>query len=139
MRIHHTKNKGDLGLMKAMCSLAEQGYYVLLPQSEHSEFDVVGYKNGKFTKVQVKYRAAKNGAILIDKQSCWNDRSGHHKVSYTDIDVFCVYCPETDECYFVPKSELETNVTAFKLRITQSKNNQVKKVRYACDYVKMPP
>ena len=42
---HHTKNKGDLGVLKAQVDLHEKGYMILLPQSEHSPFDVVGYKD----------------------------------------------------------------------------------------------
>ncbi len=64
MASHHTKDKGDLGVLKAQVDLFEQGFTICLPQTEHSPFDLVAYKNGKFYRVQVKYRALeKNGAF----------------------------------------------------------------------------
>ena len=59
MRIHHTKNKGDLGVLKAQLDLYEKGYLTLIPNTEHSAFDLVAYKDGTFKRVQVKYRASK--------------------------------------------------------------------------------
>ena len=72
MRIHHTKNKGDLGLLKAQCDLAEKGYMILIPLTEHSAFDLVGYKDEKFTRFQVKYRSVnENGVLAISMKSYW--------------------------------------------------------------------
>ena len=36
---HHTKNKGDLGVLKAQVDLYQKGYLILLPHTEHSPFD----------------------------------------------------------------------------------------------------
>ena len=46
---HHTKDKGDLGVLKAQVSLYEQGYSILLPLTEHAPFDLVAYKDNDFT------------------------------------------------------------------------------------------
>jgi hypothetical protein len=43
---HHTKVKGDLGVLKAQVSLYEQGYLILQPVTEHAPFDLVAYKDG---------------------------------------------------------------------------------------------
>jgi hypothetical protein len=48
MCTHHTKNKGDLGVLKACADLAQQGFLVLNPLSEHSPFDLFAYKNLAF-------------------------------------------------------------------------------------------
>ena len=63
MIYHHTKNKGDLGVLKAKCDLFEKGYLTLSPDSEHCPFDIVIWKNGVFKTVQVKYREVKKGKI----------------------------------------------------------------------------
>jgi hypothetical protein len=39
--MHHTKEKGDLGVAKAYCDLVEKGYLVLFPSTEHTPFDLV--------------------------------------------------------------------------------------------------
>jgi hypothetical protein len=53
---HHTKSKGDLGVLKAQVDLYEKGYMILHPQTEHAPFDLVVYKDKNFKRVQVKYR-----------------------------------------------------------------------------------
>lgn len=45
MRKDHTKNKGDLGVLKAQADLAEQDFMVLLPLTEHHAFALVIYTN----------------------------------------------------------------------------------------------
>jgi hypothetical protein len=56
---HHTKDKGDLGVLKVMASLGSQGYLILNPLTEHAPFDIVAYKNKKFERIQVKYKSIK--------------------------------------------------------------------------------
>ena len=47
MRQHHTKNKGDLGELYAQLDL--KGYGVLQPLTEHEAFDLVAYKDDRFS------------------------------------------------------------------------------------------
>jgi hypothetical protein len=61
MRYHHTKNKGDLGLVQAMADLTAKGWAILVPLTEHEAFDLVAYRDGRFLRVQVKYRSAVKG------------------------------------------------------------------------------
>ena len=75
---HHTRDKGDLGVLKAQLDLFEQGYTVLLPMTEHSPFDLVAYKDGEFRRIQVKYRAVdRTGKIDIKFSTCWTDRNAY--------------------------------------------------------------
>ncbi len=59
MRLHDTKNKGDLGILHAQLDLAKKGFGILTPLTEHEAFDLVAYKDQRFYRVQVKYRAAR--------------------------------------------------------------------------------
>ena len=43
--MHHTKQKGDLGVLKAQLDLFEQGFILLNPMTEHAPFDLVAYKD----------------------------------------------------------------------------------------------
>lgn len=134
---HHTKNKGDLGVAKAYCDLVEKGFIVLFPSTEHAPFDLVAYDGNKFIKIQVKYRRAVNGAIQIRMINWWADRNGSHskQVDKNQVDVFCVYCPDTDKCYYF-KTE-NVNI-CFSLRIDTPKNNQLKNVKFADDFTRVP-
>ena len=112
MRVHHTKNKGDLGVLHAQLDLAKRGWTICLPQTEHAEFDLIAYKDGRFLRVQVKYRAAVNGLVAFPLTTCWADKHGVHSVAIDKnaIDVFCVYCPNTDRCYYVEPRKVSRSV-----------------------------
>ena len=102
MRPHHTKDKGDLGIAHAIGDLAEQGFVVLTALTEHAPFDLVGYRRGRFVRVQVKYRSlSANGTLEVQFRSSWSDSRGIRvrPLEKHDVDVVCVYCPETKACY----------------------------------------
>jgi hypothetical protein len=137
MRAHHTKSKGDLGVLHAQVDLAEKGYGVLLPLTEHEAFDLVAYKEHTFYRVQVKYRRAVNGLLGVALKSNWSDRRGVHviPVDKASIDVLCIYSPDTNACYYVDPSRL---ACAVYLRISDTKNRQRKRVLWARDFVEFP-
>ena len=136
MKKHHTKNKGDLGVLKAQVALCEQGYLTLIPNTEHSPFDLVAYKDGKFFRIQVKYRSASKGKIEVKFASIWTDKSGIHiiPVDKDEIDMYCLYCPDTDRCYWIDPKKFDCSVT---LRLEDTKNNQQEGVNMASDFEKM--
>lgn len=119
---HHTKDKGDLGVAKVYADLVSKGFMVLFPATEHAPFDLVAY-DGRFLRVQVKYRSAPAGVISVRFRSMWSDRAGTHiKAMDKDaIDLVSVYCPETDSCYYLRPRNHRESVT---LRITPSRNGQ---------------
>jgi hypothetical protein len=138
MRYHHTKNKGDLGLVQAMADLTAKGWAILVPLTEHEAFDLVAFRDGRFLRVQVKYRAAVNGAITLRYSTCWADRHGVHTVPVdrAAIDVLCAYCPDTGACYYLdPKATAGDNVV---LRIAPTRNNQRKRILWAKDFTEIP-
>lgn len=137
MRPHHTKNKGDLGVLHTKVDLAEKGYILLQPLSEHAPFDLVAYKDGRFLRVQVKYRAAVNGGIPLGLTSQWADRHGTHKVPIDkrSIDLLCIYCPDTKRCYYLDPLTVQLDV---RLRIEPTRNGQSKRIRWANDLTEIP-
>lgn len=137
MRLHHTKNKGDLGVLHAQLDLAKKGWTVLLPLTEHATFDLVAYREGRFLRVQVKYRAAVNGALTAPMKTCWADRHGTHSVPIdrAAIDLMCIYCPDTERCYYVDPRTIRNHL---RLRVQPVRNGQIKGVRYAEDFTEIP-
>jgi hypothetical protein len=135
---HHTKDKGDLGVLKAQIDLFEQGFTLFVPLTEHSPFDLVAYKDGAFRRVQVKYRAVdRHGKIEVKFSTCCADRKGTHTspIDKDEVDLFCIYCPDTDECYYVRPREFGSNVS---LRVRAPRNKQSRKVNFAADYRRAP-
>jgi hypothetical protein len=136
--LHHTKQKGDLGVLKAQLDLFEQGFIILNPLTEHAPFDLVAYRDGVFRRVQVKHRKVdRTGKIEIKFSTCWADRNGTHSVPIdkNEVDLFCVYCPDTDECYYLDPAEFGSSAS---LRVEAPKNNQRKAVRLAADFRRVP-
>lgn len=137
MTTHHTKDKGDLGVAKAFADLVSRGFIVLFPATEHAPFDLVAYRDGRFRRIQVKYRAVRRGGINVRFQSVWNDRHGTHKVPVdkSEVDVLCIYCPDTDECYYVCPSAHREAVT---LRVSPASNGQQLGVLVASRFREIP-
>ncbi len=136
--VHPTKTKGDLAVAHAYTDLMEQGYLVLWPATEHAPFDLVAYRSGRFTRVQVKYRSLNaRGVLNIELGSVWSDRHGMHRrpMDKTEVDLVCVYCPATGACYYFRPHAHGNRVM---LRVVPSKNNQAKGVHLAEDFRGVP-
>lgn len=140
MKHHHTKNKGDLGVLKVQLELHVQGFSIFTSQSEHEPFDLIAYRDGHFIRIQVKYRSSSNGKIDISLSSTWSDKRSLHSVAYKtdEVDVFAIYCPDTDQCYFIPFNLLNECSTSFTIRIDPPKNKQESGIRMAVDYLMCP-
>ena len=134
---HHTKDKGDLGVAKAHADLVTKGFTVLFPATEHAPFDLVAYAAGEFHRLQVKYRSARAGAVTVKFRSMWADRDGTHTTPMDKgaIDTVCIYCPDTDECYYVQPDAHGASVT---LRIAPSRNRQQAGVLEAAAFRDLP-
>lgn len=135
---HHTKHKGDLGVLKAQVDLYEKGYMILHPQTEHAPFDLVIYKDQIFKRVQVKYKEPNvKGILEVRFRSSYSTSKGsvNKNVDKKQIDIYCIYCPQTDECYYFDPKSFNNSLS---LRIDAPKNNQMLNVKFAKDYREIP-
>jgi protein-L-isoaspartate O-methyltransferase len=111
---------------------------ILVPETEHAPFDLVIYKDGVYKSVQVKFRnLSRNGVLQIPFRSSYSTSKGVMTkfVNKTMIDIYAVYCPQTDSCYyFDPKSYNR----CISLRVKTSLNNQQQGVWLADDFRKVP-
>jgi PD-(D/E)XK endonuclease len=138
MRPHHTKDKGDVGVAHAIADLTDQGFVVLTTLCEHAPFDLVAYRDGRFVRVQVKYRTlSSNGAIKLNFVSTWSDSRGTYRrpLDKQEVDVVCIYCPDTRACYYVDPKAFGISVS---LRVRPSRNGQARNVLIADDYRGVP-
>lgn len=138
MIVHHTKNKGDLGVLKVKVDLYEQGYLILVPETEHCPFDLVIYQNGVFKTVQVKYRnLVKSGVLEVPFRSSYSTSKGvkSKAVNKQLIDIYAIYCPQTDECYYFDPKLYNVSIA---LRVKTSLNNQKTRTHLAADFRKVP-
>lgn len=120
---HPTKTKGDIGVMKAKMDMLLRGYMILQPETEHAPFDFVAYKNDQFLRVQVKYIAMRHdGTIRARFTRRWCNTKGTQTrpIDKSAIDWYCVYCPDTDTCYYIDPKGFSGSM---KLRVRKGKNN----------------
>lgn len=116
--------------------LYEKGFMILSPQTEHAPFDLVIYKNQIFKRVQVKYRELNDKGILeVRFRSSHFGKNGSVNTEVNKIDIYCVYCPQTDECYYFDPKRFQKSIS---LRVEMPKNNQLLNVKFAYDYREVP-
>ncbi|MEO0790083.1 MAG: group I intron-associated PD-(D/E)XK endonuclease [Bacteroidota bacterium] len=135
---HHTKIKGDLGVLKAKVDLFEKGYLIFNPETEHAPFDLVVYKEKKFKRIQVKYRQVnKKGNLEIIFRNTYSYAGGSvvKEVDKDEIDLYAVYCPETDEVYYFDPKLFRKSIN---LRVSTPANNQQKGIHFAADFREVP-
>ena len=138
MILHHTKTKGDLGVLKVKVDLFLQECLICSPETEHAPFDLVIFKNGMFKTVQVKYRnLSQFGNLVIPFSTSYSTSQGvfTKKINKTIVDIYAVYCPQTDCCYYLETRKFKESIT---LRVHAPRNNQTARVHFADDYRKVP-
>lgn len=136
--MHHTKTKGDIGVLKVSADLATKGFMILNPATEHAPFDIVIFDGKKFYRVQIKYRRLrKNGIMDLRLGTMWRYKKKLYKRKATKqyIDLAGIYCPQVDKCYYVP-SRLFKKIKV--LRVLETKNNQNSKVHWAKKFERVP-
>ena len=56
-------------------------------------------------------------------------------IDKNEVDVYCIYCPDTDECYYLEPGKFGSSVS---LRVDAPKNGQAKYVNFAADFRRVP-
>lgn len=143
---HHTKEKGDIGVAKAIADLSIKGFKILTPLTEHLPFDLVVYDTELdiFYKIQCKYKSKTNGVLKVSLKTSYATKDGCFSTRYSknSFDVISIYCPETDKVYYISSSEVKDLNNSFVLRLDPAKVGvsgvQVMVVRYATDYEHFP-
>jgi hypothetical protein len=93
--MHHTKDKGDIALMKTTLDLTLKGYNIFLPVSEHLPFDFIAYKDGKCYRMQAKYSSA--GKVNNTTYSGSKTKKYYNE---DDFDYYALYLSEIDTCIY---------------------------------------
>ncbi len=135
----HPKEVGDASQAMILGRLVQAGKKVLVPFGENSRYDyVIEEPDGSFTRVQCKTGRLRNGGVVFRTCSLTyhhpNNRGTrayrHHYRGQAD--VFAVYCRELDTTYLIPVGAVGLNTAT--LRVTPTRNNQSKKIRWASEF-----
>jgi hypothetical protein len=131
-----TKSKGNVGEAKVVADLLEQGIEVAIPFGDNLPFDLIAVgPDLQLWKVQVKFASAHQGVIRVKNwRQSENTRRRYERIyTYEQVDVFAIYCPDTELVYYVHQSEIGKKA-AFHLRIAPAKNQQALGVHWHEDY-----
>jgi hypothetical protein len=128
-----TKSVGDQSEAMVLAALVRRGYHVLIPFGENNRYDLVIEIEGSFFRIQVKTGRLRNGVIWFNCYSSHAHRKGVSCRRYIgEIDYFGVYCPDVQSVYMVPIEDARFRGC---LRVDRPKNGQLKKMRWASDFL----
>ena len=126
----------DIGLRTEAAILAElarRGYQVLLPFGVNQRYDLVLDMDGRFLRVQCKTGRLRRGCVEFSTKSIRaNTRRVFTRGYRGEIELFLVFCPETDQIYAVPVDDVPAGHGY--LRVDPTRNGQEQGIRWARDY-----
>ena len=116
-----------------MSELVRRGYCVLVPWGFNHRYDLVLDVSGRFLRAQCKTGRLRNGAIAFRTCSVRSNTKRAYLRDYKgEVDLFLVYCPETEGTYAVPAEVAPSNM--MHLRVDRCRNRQRENIRWARDH-----
>jgi PD-(D/E)XK nuclease superfamily protein len=130
-----TDQKGAIAELAIALTAVRLGIDVYRPVAEGGRYDLVLEIEDRLWRVQCKW-APRQGDVVVVR--CYSSRRGPDGLlkriySPGEIDAFAAYCPELDQCYFLPYAFFESR-TQVLLRLAPTQNNQSLGVNWASDY-----
>ena len=130
----NTNEKGNRGLGNVIADVINKGYFIFLPLTDTTIVDVIIADNKmNLFKTQVKYSSVNKKGVIKVSTSNVVDRK-RVPVNISLIDLWAIYCPETNNVYYVPKKELEGITNGMSLRINTPKIKNPN-INFATDYL----
>jgi hypothetical protein len=98
-------------------------------------YDLIFDLRPRLVRVQCKWAGRHDNVISVPCYRNRRNREGLLRQYYSrdDVDAYAAYCPEVDECYFLPIDEFANRI-AIQLRLGPTRNNQSVGINWAKDY-----
>ena len=130
----NTNEKGNRGLANVILDVINKGYFPFLPFTDTTNVDIViGNNDMKLYRVQAKYsKIDKHGVIMVSTSNVVDRK--RVPVKLDNIDLWAIYCPDTNEVYYVSKRELIGIKSGIHLRINKPKQKSPNS-HYASEYL----
>lgn len=139
--MHHTTDKGDVGVAYVTADLISRGLTVLSPVSATSPFDLVVLTGSRATRIQVKYRAINSlGVLMVQIGRASITGSKFVRRVFTEEEVcecFAFYCPDTKECYYIDTAGKKAGSLILRVRPSRHAGNV--SANSAKDFTCFPP
>jgi len=117
-----------------LAELVKRGLRVLAPYGTNHRYDLVIDAEGRFLRVQCKTGRLRDGVIKFNTVSVRTNTRQVYTTPYDadQIDLFLIYCPDTDGVYAVDVDEATSSHRS--LRVNPAANGQAKGIRWAADH-----
>jgi hypothetical protein len=124
--------KGDLTEAIVLTELRRRSIAVSRPFSDNERYDLLAERrDGVIVKIQIKTGWITDGRIQFSTQSTHTNSQGNVRKSYDgDVDVFVVYCYETETMYLVGEQEFDKSIS---LRVEEPEINH-KNINWADEF-----
>jgi hypothetical protein len=131
----NSKKIGNIGEAHALAKLVELGIPVYVQFGDNEAADYIILIKGKPLKIQVKTSTTYDGEkVIFDLSSSTMHRKNGVKQMYSteEVDAFICYDVQTKNLYVFKNVG---NMTAIRIRYSETKNNQKKNINYYEDFL----
>jgi hypothetical protein len=130
-----TNQKGAIAEAQIVAAAIELGIPVLKPVVEGLRYDIVFDLGTRLLRTQCKWANRRGDIVEVRGRTCRHTPNGYVRTSYSaqEIDGIAAWCPDTNECYFVPIVEIAGR-SSMSLRLGPARNNQELLVHWASQY-----
>ena len=127
--------KGNIAEAAIVAAAIKLGIDVYRPVGEGGRYDMIFEVDTRLIRVQCKWARRRGDVLMLRCYSSRRTREGvlNRKYEPGELDAFAAYCPDNEQCYFLPY-ELFTGRTRVHLRLGPCLNNQKQAVNWARDY-----
>jgi PD-(D/E)XK endonuclease len=127
--------KGAIAEAKIYAAAVEAGIVVAQPFTEGRRYDLIFDVGPRLLRVQCKWAPRQGDVIVLRTITSRCTPSGYVRTTYaaTEVDGIAAYCPELDECFYVPIEDLAGKTVAH-LRLAPARNGQLAGVTMARDH-----
>jgi hypothetical protein len=127
--------KGAIAEAKIYAAAVEAGIVVARPFTEGRRYDLIFDVGPRLLRVQCKWAPRQGDVIVLRTITSRCTPSGYVRTTYavTEADGIAAYCPELDDCFYVPIEDLAGKSGAH-LRLAPARNGQLAGVTMARDH-----
>ena len=130
----HPVDVGERSEAIIFAELVKRGHRVLIPYGTNHRYDMVIDIGGRFLRAQCKTGRLRRGVIRFNTASSQANTLRAYQTPYNaeQIDLFLIYCPDTDRVYALDIGEAASFECG--LRVDPAANGQTKGIRWAADH-----
>ena len=131
----NSNDKGNLGLAMVIADVMKKGYFVFTPIADTTSVDIIiANPEMSLRRVQIKYRKKNDkGTLEVPTNTVVNGKKV--PVILSKIDLWAIYCPDTDKVYYIPTKILEGKSYMF-LRIDKPVKRD-NKIFFADEFIEL--